>query len=101
MKLCKFGCVIYCVFLVSFFFGTAGEKTNKMKTIQKNANEKGLVMTASLSEEAVAGCAIPLAIRLENQSKEEFIFTARGKYQDYDLKVLDSKGQPIPYTSFG
>ena len=79
----------------------AGEKVNKTKTVEKNAALKNVVILASMQYESIVGSAVPLKIKVQNESKKNLNSWEKGKYWDYDLKLLDSKGRPVPLTQFG
>lgn len=79
--------------------GITGENTKQV--IEKKSIQEEIVILAVLPEASVAGNGVSLKIRVENQSKKPVSFTYRSKYWDYDLRVLDWKGQPVPLTRFG
>jgi len=83
------------------YSGASGEKLEKPKLVEKKVVFKGFAMTASLPEKSIAGSAIKLRIKLENQGKEEAIWISFLQYSDYDLKVLNAKGEPVGNTQFG
>lgn len=92
-----------CCFLAAApLTGIGDEKAKKTKNVEKQVSESGIVMTASMPEESMAGSAVNLRIRIQNKSKNEVIFTVMEKYSDYeDVKLLDAKGRPVPLTQFG
>lgn len=79
--------------------------TEPTTTIEKSATQrdvtKDVTMIASVPAVSVAGATIPLRIKVMNQSRREIRSLSRTKYWDYDLKILDAEGRPVPYTRFG
>jgi hypothetical protein len=80
----------------------AGKKAEAMKTVEKKVTEKGIGMLASVPEKSVAGAAVDLKITFQNRRQQGIsilagIITAA----NFELQVLDSKGQPVPLTRFG
>ena len=92
---------VCCLCSFTSLAAVAQEKPAKMKFAQKTVTQNGIEMFACLSAENTAGSAVNLNLAVENKSKEKAEFFSRGKYWDYDLKVLDSKGRPVPLTLFG
>jgi hypothetical protein len=89
------------LFAATSLHEAASQEINKMKTIQKQATQNKILMVAVISDESIAGSPIKLKIKVENRSKEGVSFHSKGKYWDYDLKLVDFKGSPVALTGFG
>ncbi len=72
-----------------------------MKTIAKKTVQKDIALSASMAQKAVAGSPVDVKIRVENQGKSDVQFLARMNYWEYELRLLDATGQPVPLTRFG
>jgi hypothetical protein len=79
--------------------------TEPTTTIEKTATQrdvtKDVTMIASVPAVSVAGAAIPLKIKVMNQSKREICNWFHTKYTNLDLNLLDADGRPVPLTRFG
>jgi hypothetical protein len=81
--------------------GEGAKKIGEPKTLQKEVVEQGVSMVAILPEESVAGSTINLKIKTKNVGNEDLRGFTQGKYWDFDLGLIDSKGQAVPFTRFG
>jgi hypothetical protein len=90
-----------CFFMTFCICRAAGEGAKKMKNVLKTVEQDGLIMAASMPQKSIAGSAVNLKISLRNKRKKEIEFFLRGEYWDYDLKLVDAVGQPVPLTQYG
>lgn len=99
----KYGFVLLplCCWTSSPYIAIAGEKPPTVKTIEKKVTEMDVSMVAMVPAESIAGSEVNLKITVENQSKEDVIYYTQTKYWDYDLSLLNSKGEAVPLTRFG
>jgi hypothetical protein len=97
----KFAAGICCLVAAASLAMTATEKDGKKPVAEKRVENMDVLMSASVPELSVAGSTINVKIKIENKSKEDIEFRAMGKYWDYNLKLLDSKGRLVALTKFG
>ena len=69
--------------------------------VEKKVVSKGFLFLATLPEQSIAGSAIQLQIKIENQGKEAVRHMSFTKYRDYDLRLLNAAGEPVGATQFG
>jgi hypothetical protein len=80
----------------------AGKKAEAMKTVERKVTDKDIGMLASLPEKSVAGAAVDLKITFHNwRQKDTSILASVITAANFELQVLDSKGQPVPFTRYG
>ena len=78
-----------------------GAKAQDTKSVESTVEVDSIVLTASIPLRAIAGAAIDLKITVENRSKTEVAFIARGAYWDYEIQVIDNMRRKVPLTRFG
>ena len=94
-------CVISsCPVIVVLLCGMLGEQQSP-KFIEKTVRQNGLLLTVTLPTKAIAGSAVNIKIRLENQSTDLVLYRHTGKYVDYNLATVDAKGKSVALTQFG
>ena len=82
--------------------GAAGKKAEDMKTVEKKVTEKDIGMVVSLPEKTVVGAPVDLKITFQNRREKDIrILESVIMAANYELQVLDSKGEPVPFSRFG
>jgi hypothetical protein len=89
------------VLLLFPVIASAGAQPGNTGVSTKTVEIKGVSLTASVPQASVAGSTIELKIKVQNNSRETVGYRWYGKYVDYELKVVNSKGKAARLTEYG
>lgn len=93
--------ILLMVPLLGLTTSDAGQRPNPEDFISKTSELKRTVFSASLPKALFNDPYVEIAVKVHNNSKEDMGYKRYGKYVDYELKLVNSKGIAARYTNYG